>query len=130
LEQRKKWSQVLVAHVCNPNYLGGRYQRTEVQSQPKQIVHEILSQKSLSQKKCWWSGSSSKSTFLVSVRLEFKSQCYKKIESLKNEIEGVKKSHIDPGVVAYTCKPSTQEAEAVELKDGSHPGLHSKFEVS
>jgi hypothetical protein len=40
----KRW--VLVAHVCNPSYSGGRDQ-----SKPRKIVHKTLFQKNASQKK-------------------------------------------------------------------------------
>jgi hypothetical protein len=39
--------QVLVAYPCNPSYSGGRDQEDVVQSQPRQIVHESLSRKTL-----------------------------------------------------------------------------------
>jgi hypothetical protein len=40
-----------VAHTCNLSYSGGRdIRRITVQSQPRQIVRETLSQKTLSQK--------------------------------------------------------------------------------
>jgi hypothetical protein len=40
-----------VAHTYNPSYSGGRNQETEVRSQPGIIIHKILSQISLSQKR-------------------------------------------------------------------------------
>jgi hypothetical protein len=38
-------SKRLVAHTCNPSYLGVEIRRITVQSQPLQRVQEILSQK-------------------------------------------------------------------------------------
>jgi hypothetical protein len=43
-----------MAHACNPSYSGDREtesRRIEVQSQPRQIVHETLSRKTSSQKR-------------------------------------------------------------------------------
>jgi hypothetical protein len=40
----------LVAHACNPNYSGGRDQEDHSLKQPRQIVHETLSRKYLTQK--------------------------------------------------------------------------------
>jgi hypothetical protein len=39
------------AHACNPGYSGAEIRRIAVQSQPRQIVHETLSQKYLTQNK-------------------------------------------------------------------------------
>jgi hypothetical protein len=39
------WSPGLVAHTCNPGCSGGRDQEIAVQSQPRQIVQELLPQK-------------------------------------------------------------------------------------
>jgi hypothetical protein len=41
---------VLVAHMCNPTYSGGRDQEDCGSKQPRQIVLETLSQKNPSQK--------------------------------------------------------------------------------
>jgi hypothetical protein len=43
--------QAPVAHACNPTYSGGRDQKTEVQSQPRQIVHKTLCRKKKSPKR-------------------------------------------------------------------------------
>jgi hypothetical protein len=40
-----------VVHACNPSDSGGRDQEDCVQGQPRQIVHETLSQKNSSQKR-------------------------------------------------------------------------------
>jgi hypothetical protein len=45
-EERKESGQVLVAHTCNPNY-----SRIVVQSQPRQIGQETISQKNPPQKR-------------------------------------------------------------------------------
>jgi hypothetical protein len=45
------WTRVLVAHACNCSCSGGRDQEDCSLSQPRQIVHEILSQKNPSQKR-------------------------------------------------------------------------------
>jgi hypothetical protein len=39
------YSQMPVAQACNPSYSGGRDQEDGVQSQPREIVRETLSQK-------------------------------------------------------------------------------------
>jgi hypothetical protein len=39
-----------VAYACNPSYLGGRSGGFPIQSQPRQILRETLSQKNPSQK--------------------------------------------------------------------------------
>jgi hypothetical protein len=40
-DKNSRLSRVLVAHICNPSYSGGRDQK--VRSQPGQIVPETLS---------------------------------------------------------------------------------------
>jgi hypothetical protein len=47
-----------LAHTCNPSCSGSRGQMDLLQSQTRQIVHEILSWKKKKKlKKSWWSGS-------------------------------------------------------------------------
>jgi hypothetical protein len=46
----KNCHQALVAHACNPRYLGAEIRNIAIQSQPGQIVPESLSQKTLHQK--------------------------------------------------------------------------------
>jgi hypothetical protein len=41
----KKLWLLPVAHTCNPSYSGGRDRRIALRSQPRQIVHKTLSQK-------------------------------------------------------------------------------------
>jgi hypothetical protein len=43
--KNKGLSRALVAHACNPSYLGAEIRRILVQSQSRQIVHETLYQK-------------------------------------------------------------------------------------
>jgi hypothetical protein len=42
---RKTTSRMLVAHACNPSYVGGWDQEDYNLKEPKQIVHETLSPK-------------------------------------------------------------------------------------
>jgi hypothetical protein len=49
-ENPAAFSQAPVVHACNPSHSGGKDQRIVVQSQFGQIVHETLSQKTLSHK--------------------------------------------------------------------------------
>jgi hypothetical protein len=48
---KKRKSQVWVAPACNRSYSGGRHQKDRAQSQPRQIVHETLSEKTLHKKR-------------------------------------------------------------------------------
>jgi hypothetical protein len=48
---KTKFCWALVAHACNPNYLGGRDQEDQGSKPAGQIVHETLSQKKTHHKK-------------------------------------------------------------------------------
>jgi hypothetical protein len=67
---------------CNPGYSGGRDQdwgSIKDQSQPRQIVHETLSQKYPTHpKKTWQSGSSGRAPASLALRPELKPSTEKK----------------------------------------------------
>jgi hypothetical protein len=67
--KKERGCQVLVAHACNPNYLGDRDHENH-NSRPAQVNSspDPMS-KILNTKKGWQSGSSSKSVCLTSMRL-------------------------------------------------------------
>jgi hypothetical protein len=57
-KKKKSFGWVLVAHVYNPSYSGGREQENLSSRPAQELFHENLSQKKKpSQKKGWWSDS-------------------------------------------------------------------------
>jgi hypothetical protein len=52
--------QAIVTHTCNLATWKAEIRRTAVQTQPREIVEETLSQKILNTKHVWWSDSNGK----------------------------------------------------------------------
>jgi hypothetical protein len=104
-----------VVHACNPSYSGGRDQEDCGSKQPRQIVHETLSQKTLHKNRAGRVAQvkalSSNSRTTKKKRKEKKDRKEREREREKEkerrkERKKIRNNRDWAGTVAHTCNPS------------------------